>query len=106
MSISRIDPVLDFDDVMCFLLDPNSDVSFDGWAVIDDVRKIWSTREHTLEVCDLVQNLLLRLRKDSPEVFAISVGQFRDWDGIEDFWNEYGYIDSTGAEWPVPRVRH
>lgn len=106
MSISRIDPILDFDGVMYFLLDPDSDISYNGWAVIDDVKKIWDTREHTLEVCDLVQNLMLRLRKDCPVIFAITVGQFSGWDEIEEFWEQYGFIDTRGFTWLVPRVQH
>lgn len=81
--------------------DPKTTIlSKEGMDLICHITNICREAEGRDEkVSKLVYMMLLRLRVASPHAFAITVGQFRDFDGIEDYWAKYGYVDHDGFVW-------
>lgn len=97
------------------LLDPEFQFQ-DGYGIIEDVKRaigelsdhFAGTKEEFVMMCELsytvVDNLLVRLRNYSPHVYAITVGQFSGYDGIEDFWVKEGFHDTEGYQWLMPKT--
>jgi len=83
------------------LFNPDVDISENGWHIIEIVKQIREQQRGPL-IDEITQQMLLRVMKDSPHVYAISVGQFPEFEGVHDFWKENGYHDTDGFIWLVP----
>lgn len=83
------------------LFDPDYDISKKGWHIIEVVRDLREIEKSDL-IDEITQQMLLRVMQDSPHVYAITVGQFPEFEGIHDFWRETGYHDTDGFVWLVP----
>lgn len=101
MAARRLRDLCTIGDLREALFDPDFDVSEDGWSIIELVKHCCGTDHRSRE---LIQQLLLRLVADSPHVYAITVGQFPGFEGIEAFWKTHGYYDTRGRLWLVPRA--
>lgn len=84
------------------LLDPDFDVSENGYHIIETVSNAVSKGVKRRVRDAIVNDLLLRIRHVSPWVFAITVGQFRGFYDVEQRWREHEYKDSRGFTWLAP----
>lgn len=96
------------------LLDPDYDVAENeygiGFGIIEVVRDIcnqwrdlFPRRELDPSIESLVEQMLLRIRSVSPHVYAITVGQFPEFDQLDAYWEESGYRDIDGYTWMAPK---
>lgn len=83
------------------LFDPDFDISASGWHIIEVVRDLRLQMKGDL-IDEITQQMLLRLIQDSPHVYAITIGQFPEFEGIHNFWKKNGFYDTDGFIWLVP----
>lgn len=77
------------------LFDPDFDISVSGWHIIEVVRDLRLQMKGDL-IDEITQQMLLRLIQDSPHVYAITIGQFPEFEGIHNFWKRTGSTIPTG----------
>lgn len=99
---SRIDPMT-LKTVYQNLFDPNFDVADGMFSMVNLAEYLYRNYQKDEFTTKFVYMVLFRLYKDYPHVFAISVGQFPDFDDIEDYWKEHGFYDNHGYLWLVQR---
>ena len=101
-----------YDDLCRRIHDPSYDLIKNNYRIVEEVR------DFILEDCrisgrsyddrwlrnPLVEDLLLRVRNTSAAVYAITVGQFPEYDYLEEYWHRNGYRDITGYLWLAPRA--
>lgn len=85
------------------LFDPHFDISAGGWRIIEYVKAAIDGFDNSLSDI-MVRQLLLRLRANSPWIFAITVGQFPGYENIEAWWDTHGFVDNRGHLWIVPKT--
>lgn len=83
------------------LYDPEYDISADGYQSVEIVKHIRESYASDL-IDEITQQMLLRIMQSSPWVYAITVGQFPEFDGIDHYWEESGYTDTSGFLWLIP----
>lgn len=80
-----------------------------GFGVVDEVTRIYrgwhelfpnKNLDDTIAL--LVEQMLLRLRSCSPHIYAITVGQFPEFDQLEEYWKTEGYKDIDDHIWLAP----
>ena len=110
----RIERMSEIDKLMHKLLDPDYDIRVNeygtGFGIIQEVKRIYleSTEiypNYPLDppVAALVEQMLLRLCVDSPHVYAITVGQFPEFENVVEFWKKEGFYDVSGYLWLAPK---
>jgi len=98
------DPLVELDWLMGVVPNPDYDLVTDNFRVIESARYVnnemrYLPHKWIVVAEDVIFDALLRLRCEYPHVFAISIGQFPEYDGgLEQYLNEKGYIDSCGFQ--------
>lgn len=101
VSILKTDDIIDTDIEFDQVFDPSFDISSNMFRIIDYCKWLYDSYagEYPVPVLRVIEMMLLRLRIEYPQVFAITVGQFSYFEGLEDYWKINGYIDPKGYRW-------
>ena len=83
------------------VLDPTFDIVEDNFHYVDVAQALYERGPDTELADSVIQMILLRLYCRSKWVFAITIGQFPDYDGIEAYWISNGFRDINGFRWLV-----
>lgn len=86
------------------MYDPTVNPFDRNYRVLNVVRDLYNEFPDDPDIRELTEQTLLRLRVESPFVYAVTIGQFPHFRGIHKRWKLYGYVDPRGFTWAAPAL--